>query len=457
MSEVVALAPTGMLASGFLPTSFAEGMRRRPHFIGQDSGSTDGGPDALGCGKPHFSRSAYKRDLELMLRGAREAKIPLLIGSAGSCGSDGAVEFIADIIREIAREHGLHFKLALIRAEQGKEYLQKKLKAGRIKPLWPSGPLTPETIARAEHVVGMMGAEPFIAALDAGAEVVLAGRSSDTSIFASYLTRAGIDPGIAWHAAKILECGAACVVQRRNPDCMLAVVRDDHFIVEPTSPELRCSPQSVASHTLYENGDPFHLLEPAGMLDTEFARYEAVSDRAVKVSGSRFKPAKQYTVKLEAAEKAGYQSLVIGGIRDPFIIQQLDAWLAGLRDRIIERVHNIYAGKVEEKDYTLYFRVYGRDGVMGPLEPEKEIRGHEVGLLIEVTAAAPEMATAIAKSVSHLAAHHPIPQWSGLITGVAFPYGLTAIDRGLVYRFSMHHVVEVDDPLEMFRTELLTI
>jgi acyclic terpene utilization AtuA family protein len=457
MTEVVALAPTGMLASGFLPASFVEGMRRQPHFIGQDSGSTDGGPEPLGCGKPSFSRSAYKRDLELMVRGSRDAKIPLLIGSAGSCGSDVALEFIADIIREIAREHGLHFKLALIHAEQAKEYLKKKLEVGRITPLWPSGPLARETIERAEHIVGMMGAEPFIAALNAGADVVLAGRSSDTSIFASYLIRAGIDHGIAWHVAKILECGAACVVHRRNPDCMLGIVREDHFIVEPTNPELRCSPQSVASHTLYENGDPFHLLEPAGMLDTEFARYEAVSERAVKVSGSRFVPANQYTVKLEAAEKAGYQSVVIGGIRDPFIIQQLDSWLAGLRDRIVERVHNIYAGKVQEKDYTLYFRVYGRDGVMGPLEPEKEIRGHEVGLLIEVTAAAPELASAIAKSVSHLAAHHPIPQWSGLITGVAFPYGLTAIDRGLVYRFSMHHVVEVDDPLEMFRTELVTI
>lgn len=457
MAEVIALAPTGMLASGFLPTSFAEGMRRRPHFIGQDSGSTDGGPEPLGCGKPSFSRSAYKRDLELMLRGAREAKIPLLIGSAGSSGCDLGLEFIAEIIQEIAREHGLHFKLAMIHAEQSKAYLKKKLAAGRIKPLWPSGPLADETIERAEHIVGMMGAEPFMAALDAGAEVVLAGRASDTSIFASYLIRAGIDRGVAWHAAKILECGAAAVVNRRNPDCMLAVVRDDHFIVEPTNPELRCSPQSVASHTLYENGDPFHLQEPAGMLDTEFARYEAVSDRAVRVSGSQFVPAKQYTVKLEAAEKAGYQSVVVGGIRDPFIIQQLDSWLAGLRERIVERVHNIYAGKVRERDYRLHFRVYGRDGVMGPLEPEKEIRGHEVGLLIEVTAAAPDLASAIAKSVSHLAAHHPIPQWSGLITGVAFPYGLTAIDRGLVYRFSMQHVVEVDDPLEMFRTEFSTI
>lgn len=457
MAEVVALAPTGALASGYLPASFAEGMRRRPHFIGQDSGSTDSGPAPLGSGKPHFSRSAYKRDIEIMLRGARAAGIPLLIGSSGGSGCDLGLEFIADLVREIAREHDLHFRLATIYAEQSKAYLKKKLEAGRIKPLWPSDALKPEAIARAEHIVGMMGAEPFVAALDAGAEVVLAGRSSDTSIFASYLIRAGIDAGIAWHAAKILECAAACVVSRRHPDCMLGVVRDDHFIVEPMNPELRCSPQSVASHTLYENGDPFHLYEPAGMLDTERARYEAVNDRAVKVSGSRFVPASQYTVKLEAAEKAGYQSVLVGGIRDPFILQQLDRWLATLRERIAERIHNIFAGQVRSEDYRLDFRVYGRNGVMGALEPEKEIRGHEVGLLVEVTAATPELASSIAKSVSHLAAHHPIPQWSGLITGVAFPYGLDPLERGGVYRFTMHHVVEVEDPLEPFRMELSSV
>jgi hypothetical protein len=47
-------------------------------------------------------------------------------------------------------------------------------------------------------------------------------------------------------------------------------------------------PQSVASHTLYENADPFDLKEPSGTLDTREARYEAISDRAVRVSGSRF-------------------------------------------------------------------------------------------------------------------------------------------------------------------------
>jgi hypothetical protein len=46
----------------------------------------------------------------------------------------------------------------------------------------------------------------------------------------------------------------------------------------------------VASHTLYENADPFELKEPSGTLCTNAARYEAISDRAVRVSGSEFVP-----------------------------------------------------------------------------------------------------------------------------------------------------------------------
>lgn len=44
----------------------------------------------------------------------------------------------------------------------------------------------------------------------------------DYAIFAGLPVRAGIPAGIAWHAAKILECGAASVEQRTSPDCLRA-------------------------------------------------------------------------------------------------------------------------------------------------------------------------------------------------------------------------------------------
>ena len=212
----------------------------------------------------------------------------------------------------------------------------------------------------------------------------------------------------------------------------------------------------MASHTLYENADPFHLYEPNGMLDTSEALYEAVNGRAVEVWDSLFHPAAKYTIKLEGAELAGYQSVVIGSIRDPIILGQLDDWLARMRERLAERLRDAFGGLEMDRDFQAYFRVYGRDGTMGPLEPTPQ-PAHEVCLFIEITAPTPELAEGLADSAHHLAVHFPVPQWHGLITSLAFPYSPATLNRGPVYRFNMNHVVEPADPYEMFSMELMEV
>ena len=451
MKEIRLVSATGMLGSGFREETLRRAMALKPDMIGADSGSTDPGPHYLGSSDTHFSDSAYKRDLQLMLRAGRAAKIPVIIGSACTGGNDEQLARLVRIAREIAKEDKLKFKLAIIHSEQDKGYLKKKLKAGRIKPLANAPHLDAKVIDRSAHIVGMCGTEPYIEALEKGADVIIAGRSSDTSIFASMPVMRGFNPATVWHMAKILECGAACVVMRKYPDCMFATVRDDHFIVEPPNPEYRCDAASVASHNLYESASPFTLVEPSGTLDTVGAKYEAVSDRAVKVSGSTFKPAARYTIKLEGAELAGYQSIIVGSVRDPIILRQLDSWLAGMEKAITDRILAVF-GKDVAKKYKYEVRVFGRDSAMGPLENEKSI-GHEVGLLFQVTAETQELATALMKSVGHMAVHYPVPEWTGLITSIAFPHSPPEIARGPAYRFNLNHVVEPGSPLEMFPTE----
>ena len=449
MREIRALSATGMLGSGYLEQSLKRAMEWEPHFIAADAGSTDGGPDALATGRCHFSRPAVKRDIRLMLQAGRHAEVPVIIGSAGSAGGDLNVQWTVDIVEEIAREEELHFNLAVIRSEQDREYLKSKLNEGKITPLNPAPDLDEAVIDRSIHIVGMMGAEPIAQALDDGAEVIVGGRASDTTLFAAMPLARGFPEAPVWHAAKILECGAASVALRKSPDCMFATIRDDHFIVEPPSDELWCTPQSVASHTLYENADPFHLYESAGMLDTTDSVYEAVSDRAVKVSNSQWVPAERYTVKLEGAELAGYQSIVIGAIRDPIIIRQLDDWLGRMKQRMALRIRDAFGGLEMGQDYSVFFRVYGRNGVMGALEPVTT-PAHEVCLIIEVTAPDPDLADQLAESAHHLALHFPVPEWHGLISVLAFPYSPAVLHRGATHRFNMNHVVEPADPFEMF-------
>lgn len=451
MKEVRVLSATGMLGSGFKEDTIKRAMTLKPHFIGADSGSTDPGPHYLGSGDSMFSSAAYKRDLRLMLLAGRSAGIPVIVGSACTSGSDIHLERLLEITREIAREEKLSFKLAAIHSEQDKTYLKKKLREGNITPLENAPPLDEDVIDRSAHIVGMAGTEPFIEALNHGCDVIIAGRASDTSIFAALPVMHGINPASAWHAAKIMECGAACMVQRKYPDCNFAIVRDDHFIIDAPNPDFYCDPDSVASHNLYENASPYELIEPSGILDTRQARYEAISDRAVRVSGSTFRKSERYTIKLEGAELAGYQSIIIGTVRDPLILRQLDSWLSQLMITARQRIEGIYGAGIEKK-YQLDVRVIGKNATMGSMEPERTI-GHEVGLLFQITAETQALATAMMKSVSHIAVHFPIPEWSGLITSIAYPYSPAEIQRGPTYRFNMNHVVAPATPLEMFPIE----
>ena len=251
--------------------------------------------------------------------------------------------------------------------------------------------------------------------------MVLTGRASDTSVFACHPVRMGADRGLSWHAAKILECGAACAVHRARPDGCFAWIRDDHFVVEPLNPQMYCTPQSVASHTLYENTDPYRITEPAGVLDTSRSAYSAENERSVRVVGSEFHTAERYSIKLEGAELVGYQSVIIGGVRDPMILKQLDSWLDGIREGFETRVQEIFPDREIPPTYKLIIRVFGRDAVMGKLEPEADRIPHEVGVLFEVTAEDQVSANTMAATLAHFALHYPIPSGAASYRPWRFP------------------------------------
>lgn len=46
-------------------------------------------------------------------------------------------------------------------------------------------------------------------------------------------------------------------------------VDETGFYVSPSIPEAHCTPYTVAAHLLYENADPFHIVEPSGTIITE--------------------------------------------------------------------------------------------------------------------------------------------------------------------------------------------
>lgn len=452
-SEIRIVAPAGMLGAGFRTVTFQTAMDFDPHFIGCDAGTTDAGPYFLGSGRTSFGHSAIKRDLQRMIVGARTLGIPLIIGSCGGGGANPHVDAVVKMVTEVLAAEKLSARVAVLKTEPDRELIIRRMRQRRVHALHPEIPLSEADIREATSVVGMIGAEPFIHALEDGADIIIAGRASDTAIFAAYPLWKGFDPGLAWHLGKILECGAACVVQRGDSDCMMARLRRDHFELIPPNPEMRCSTQSVAAHALYESADPFNLVEATGVVDLTTTRYEAVDDRVVRVSGTGFRKSDACTVKLEGARFAGYQSVVIAGVRDPYVIEALSEWEIILAEKVAERMADI------EPDckYRLKLRIYGRDGVMGPLEPNKQITGHEVGLVIEATSDTQEVANTVAGIARHKLLHLPVKRWSGFITGIACLHNPPQLERGAVYEFMLNHTMEVNNPMETVTYDLLTL
>ncbi|MFO1024482.1 MAG: acyclic terpene utilization AtuA family protein [Acetobacteraceae bacterium] len=452
--EIRLLSTSAILGYGFPEASLQAGMAREPHVIGVDGGSVDPGPHYLGSGKPFCSSIAIRRDLRLMLNAAVRAGIPVVVGTSGGAGGAPHLALVAQMAREIAREDGLHFKMALIEAEQDKASVKRRIAAGRVKPLVHQPALTNAVVDRAERIVGMMGPEPFITALDNGAQVVLAGRASDPASWAAAATRAQLPPAPAWYAGKMLECGATPSIPKGH-DCLFVTVREDHVECEPLNPARRCTPLSIANHSLHENSSPIHHIEPGGMLDTSDCRFDAVSDRAVRISGMRWTPADQYTVKLEGVELAGYRAICVCGTRDPLLIGRLDSFIESVRGEVATKAAAFGA---DPDTYQLGIRIYGRDGVMAEREPSRGQLSHELGFVIEVVSKqSQEMASAVLGMARTNMLHTDFPGRLCREGNMAFPFSPSDIEVGPVYRFSIYHVAELDDPSEPFPISYETV
>jgi Protein of unknown function (DUF1446). len=451
MEELRILSPTAILGYGFPIESFEEGMKRQPHVIAVDAGSSDPGPYYLGAGVSFTDRNSVKRDLEIMISSAIDAKIPVVIGTAGGCGGDLHLNWAVDIINEIASERKLHFKMAVIHAEIPKSLLLAKMEKGELYPLHPAPELTKEELENTVRVVGQMGVEPFVEALEQGTQVIVAGRAYDPSVFAALAVKEGFDKGLAIHLGKILECACIASTPGSGSDCMMGYLLKDCFKVEPLNEARKCTTLSVAAHTLYEKTNPYMLPGPGGMLDLTETGFEQVTDRIVKVTGSRFVPAEKYTIKLEGVKKIGYRTVSIAGIRDSIMISKIDEIINGVKSRVAD---NFKEAKLE---YYLDFKIYGRNGVMGALEPDKTACSHELGIVIEAVAEDQATANTICGFARSTMLHYGYEGRIATAGNLAFPYSPSDFKAGEVYVFNVYHLIEVESPTELFPMEIVNV
>ena len=442
------LVPAGVLGLGFWSEALRRGVAAGCDIICIDGGSTDSGPHSLGTGTSKYSRASCKAEWRMLMQARAESGVPLVIGTAGTSGTDATVDWMYEITRELAAELGQELRVARLYSSQPAERVVEALHAGQVHPLEPAPEIDAARLRAMSNIVALAGVEQIQAALASGADIVIAGRTTDTATVAALPLMRGEHPGACWHGAKIAECGALCST---HPTSGVVRVSFDAtgFTVEPMAEAAACTPHSVSAHMLYENTDPFRLLEPGGYLDVTGATYTALDDRRVRVEGSQWVPGR-YTVKLEGARLAGYQTTLLAILRDAHYVAHAREWT----ERLSAFLRIEIGGRLglNAAAYTLEFRLIGIDAALGALE-RRQGSPVEVGVLCLTTAATPDAADEIGRLVNPFLLHFPLTDDEPLPT-FAFPYSPAQTNRGALYEFALNHVMELDDPMAAFRLEV---
>jgi hypothetical protein len=237
----------------------------------------------------------------------------------------------------VARELGVPvLRVGVIEGDDLLPRLDELLAAGsRLQHMDDGRPLS-EVRARVLSANAYLGARPVAAALDNGAQIVLAGRITDTSLALGPLVHEFSWPEDAWDllasgtvAGHIIECGAQATGGNFSSWWDVPELWDVGY------PVLECEPDgsfvvtkhpgtgglvtmaTVAEQLVYEMGDPRAYITPDCVADFTTAQLRPVGENRVRVSGVSGGPRTAF-YKVSASYQDGWKSsgqLVISGPR----------------------------------------------------------------------------------------------------------------------------------------------
>jgi len=209
-------------------------------------------------------------------------------------------------------------------------------------------------------------------------------------------------------------------------------------------PEQYCTVASVAGHAMYERSNPYFEYFVGGMLDMSSCQYVQYDKKTCCITGPKFIPSEEIRVKIEGAGKVGERYIGIAGIRDPYSIKNIDRVIAWCRKQVQEQ----FPGE----KYELYFHIYGKNGVMEEWEPVREVRSHELCIVVEGVAATKELAKEITFCGWMQLFYARLPDVKGTAGSAAFITHETIYD-GVAYEWTMNHTIPVNNPMDLFKVK----
>ncbi len=159
-------------------------------------------------------------------------------------------------------------------------------------------------------------------------------------------------------------------------------------------------------------------------------------------------------MKLEGACRVGERAVLLCGAADPRFIARSEEILsnaaAGVRDLVL------VCEDAEEDYYSLFWRVYGVNGVREAIPADAPLPG-EVFLLVECIAPTSERAAEVVRTMKQYLLHNGYPGRLSTGGNVAFPFTPPEVSLGTAYRFNVYHLMRAHDLQALFPLQVETV
>lgn len=303
-----------------------------------------------------------------------------LIASAGGVNPRGCAEAIA----QVARGQGLPLTVATVTGDNILDRLDDLAAHGYVLRNMDDGSGIGAIRDRITSANVYLGVAPVVEALRGGADIVITGRNTDTSLFLAPMIHE-----FGWRMDEldklacgicighVIECGAQVTGGNytggwdRVPDLArvgwpIAEVSEDGsaVITKPDGTGGLVEAGTVKEELLYEIGDPGSYITPDVVADFRGVRIEDEGPNRVRVWGAKGRPAPD-TLKVSISYRSGYRAFADLGFSWPDALPK-----AKLAAKVLEERFRIIGLQAEE----VMFDYIGYNSLHGPLS---EIPGHE--------------------------------------------------------------------------------